>query len=63
MTAQPSNGYTAENREGYTAYTKGRPFTANPYPWEGAQKECIEWAAGYAAARTDKARANRRGKK
>ena len=59
MTDQLSS-FTAEQREGHAAYMAGKRPTANPYPWDGAETECKDWARGYAAARTDKARAKRR---
>lgn len=56
----PSYRLSEEQREGYDAYMAGKRPTANPYPWDGAETECKAWARGYAAARTDKARAIRR---
>lgn len=40
-------------QEGYDAFNRGVPRTANPYPWSTAHDDCIAWANGYAAARTD----------
>lgn len=52
-------------RTGYRAYLAGHPFTANPYKRDSA--ESIErqaaWFRGYAASRTDRARANREASK
>lgn len=46
---------------GYRAYLAGEPPTANPYKYgtEAEALRCKLWAAGYAASRTDRARANR----
>lgn len=46
---------------GYRAYLAGEPPTANPHKY-GSEAETLRsrlWAAGYAASRTDRARANR----
>lgn len=48
-------------RAGYRAYLAGEPFTQNPYKRES--EESIQrqeaWFRGYAASKTDRARANR----
>lgn len=58
MTVQLSS-FTAEQQEGYIAYSQGKPPSQNPYPWGTARAECEGWIRGYAAARTDRKKAIR----
>lgn len=48
-------------RAGYRAYLAGESFRANPYTRESAEslERQTAWFRGYAASRTDRARANR----
>jgi hypothetical protein len=49
-------------REGYAARERGLDRTTNPYRYRTFPKECIAWARGFAAARTDLARKRRKAK-
>lgn len=57
MTARPSK--PGPEREGYDARTRGLDRTANPYRFRTDEDRCRAWARGFAAARTDLARARR----
>jgi hypothetical protein len=48
--------------EGRDAFDRGLDRTTNPYSYSRNQWECIAWARGYAAARTDLARKRRTAK-
>lgn len=49
-------------QEGHDAYSRGLDRTTNPYPYRTMTRECIAWARGFAAARTDLARKRRTAK-
>lgn len=53
---------TDPHSRGYEAFTKGQGRDANPYPYSTSPRECVQWAQGFAAARTDLARKRRKAK-
>ncbi len=55
MTVQRSK----PEQEGYDAHSRGLDRTTNPYPYGLRKDDCIAWARGFAAARTDLARKRR----
>ncbi|MBG6184727.1 ribosome modulation factor [Arthrobacter sp. CAN_A214] len=67
MPTEPTESLIGRNetmeiqRTGYRAYLAGLSPTQNPYKRESAEsiERQIAWFRGYAASRTDRARANR----
>lgn len=49
----------ATQQEGYRAYLAGLAPTENPYPLDTEPERKTAWFRGYAASKTDRARANR----